>query len=305
MKLSKSSWIQEIDELKSIISSIPEENVLERYSLEQRLAAAQKKLASEVDQLVPEKSKLTFRGAPVTGSKGIAAEFGSKATAAFTEAYAAVIAGMHNKLRYMGPIPDKIQNQLMITGTAIGSFGFELQVPKLEPTLFSDSGDAEEALEKLLSLFETSVADNDDQLAEIISEIHPRAIQKAASFLEYMIENGAWCGLQFKGKTFRFRNIEQLETSLSKIKEDNIHESTENYRGELQGVLPRGRTFEFNVIDQNIVIKGKVGSEIEDPDVLNRDWLHKPVTVSLDVIQVGQSRPSYVLSSIDNLKEHD
>lgn len=82
----------------------------------------------------------------------------------------------------------------------------------------------------------------------------------------------------------------------------HIQERTETYQGELQGVLPISRTFEFKVSSDGSVIKGKLSRTIAEPDALNLDWLLKPVTMTLHVVQVGQGRPRFTLMSLDDLK---
>jgi hypothetical protein len=215
------------------------------------------------------------------GSKGIAAEFGSKAAVAFTEAFTAIVAGMKDRLSYMGPIPDKARNQLLITGTAVGSFGFEFQLPHLQPDFFSESGGAEEALERLFALLQVSAQGSDDEIAEIVAEVHPRAVRKVAAFLNYLSQNQAWCGLEFRQKVFRYKNVDQLRRSRDRLSEGNIHEDQESFLGELQGVLPKGRSFEFKISGDDRIIRGKVGLGIEDPDILNREWLHAPLLLQL------------------------
>ena len=81
----------EIKELEVLLASIPADALIERMSLEARLSNARKTLATLPLQ-TSQKAKLTFRGKPVLGSYGIAADFGSKATGAFSEAFAAVAA---------------------------------------------------------------------------------------------------------------------------------------------------------------------------------------------------------------------
>lgn len=122
----------EIRELENLLAAISEGNVIERMSLESRLESAKAALAGLPQQFAP-KARLTFRGKPVFGSHGIAADFGGKAAGAFSDAFAAVAAGLSEGLRYMGPIPNRDKNQLLITGTAIGSFGFEFELPAAEP----------------------------------------------------------------------------------------------------------------------------------------------------------------------------
>lgn len=295
------SVASEIRELKELLADIPEENVIERMSLEARLQSAQEVLSTLGSHKEAAKARLTFRGKPVFGSHGIAADFGAKAAGAFSDAFVAVVAGLSDNLRHAGPIPNKDQNQLLITGTAIGSFGFEFELPEQPPTLFPELEKAEDAIKKIETLFRLAAEGSDDEVAEVIEEVHPRAIKKVYEFLDLLVQQQAWCGLEFGDRFFRYTDYEQLKISSARLKEDNIRESVESYRGEFQGVLPAGRSFEFKLSDQEGIIRGKVDASIDDADILNREWLHKPVTLKLNVMQVGQGRPRYTLMSMTDL----
>ncbi len=298
----------EIKQLESVLSNIPQSNVIERISFEERLANAKNILTNLPIPRLGKHARLTFRGTPVFGTHGIAADFAAKASFSFTEAVAAVAAGLSDNLRYMGPIPDKQKNQLLITGTAIGSFGFEFELPASnsddQQAMFSEPNTAELALEKVQQLLDFSATGTDDQVAELVDEIHPRAVRKVYDFLESLLQEDAWCGLEFKDEQFKYTDIQQLQTSVNRLKEDNIHESLGEFSGEFQGILPSSRNFEFKCIGGGEVIRGKIGADINDADILNRDYLHKPVTASLNVVQVGQGRPRYTLTNIDAITEN-
>ena len=292
----------EIGELENLLAAIPEGNVIERMSLESRLESARAALAALPQQMIAPKARLTFRGKPVFGSHGIAADFGGKAAGAFSDAFAAVAAGLSESLRDMGPIPNRDKNQLVITSTAIGSFGFEFELPAPDPSsLFPETEKAQEAMAKIEALFRLAAEGTDDEVAEVIEEVHPRAVKKVYEFLDLLVQQQAWCGLEFADRFFRYADYEQIKASSERLKADNIQEREETYRGEIQGVLPTGRTFEFRLADQEGLIKGKVDLAIADPDVLNREWLHKPVTVKLNVMQVGQGRPRFTVMTLDDL----
>lgn len=293
--------VSEISELDNLLATIPEGNVIERMSLESRLESAKTALA-ELPQKIAPKARLTFRGKPVFGSHGIAADFGGKAAGAFSDAFAAVTAGLSEGLRYMGPIPNRDKNQLLITGTAIGSFGFEFELPAAESSLFPETEKTQEAMTKIAELFRLAAEGSDDEVAEVVEEIHPRAVKKVHDFLDLLVQQQAWCGLDFADRFFRYADYAQIKASCERLKSDNIQEREETYRGEFQGVLPTGRTFEFRLADQNGLIKGKVDLAIDDPDVLNRKWLHKPVTVRLNVMQVGQGRPRFTLMDLGDIQ---
>jgi hypothetical protein len=297
----------EVQQLESLLAEIPKKNIINRMGLESRLKSAKAALEGFNPLLLPKKARLTFRGRPVFGSHGMSADFGSKAAGFFTDAFSAVVAGISENLRYMGPIPDKQKNQLLITGTAIGSFGFEFELPKIEPEnqqeeFFPGPNRPEDAIQKLERLFKVAAEGSDDDIAELVEEIHPRAVKKAAEFLDYLSEQDAWCGLEFKESIFRFSGAEQVRSSADRLKSNNIKESDDTFTGEFQGVLPKGRAFEFKLRDQDGILRGKVGPEIEDADVLNRDYLHKLLNAKFHVIQVGQGRPRYTLQTLNDIK---
>ena len=299
----------EINELETILAQIPEDRVIDRMSFETRLSNANEAIARINPRNLPKKARLTFRGNPVFGSHGIAAEFASKASTSFTEAFTAIVASINENLRYMGPIPDKQKNQLIITGTAIGSFGFEYELPSenadSDPTQlemnYESSNNTEVAMQKLEDLFRVASEGNDDELSELVDEIHPRAVKKVAEFLTYISDQEAWCGLDFNESNFRFTGSSQVRNSAQRLNADNIRDATEEFTGRFDGALPTSRTFEFKPVDQKGILRGKIGPEIEDSHIINRDYLGKLVKVTLDVIQVGQGRPRYTLAKLEDI----
>ena len=307
------SYASEIKQLEDMLACIPAEQVISRMGLQSRLESARNAIAGCDVRHLSQKARLTFKGKPVSGSHGATAEFASKASLSFTEAFSAVVAGISDNLRYMGPIPDKDKNQLLITGTAIGSFGFEFELPSdvLENSLQQEEffpqaekprNRPELAMQKLEKLFQVAAMGTDDEIAELVDEIHPRAVKKASEFLDYLAEQDAWCGLEFQETVFRFGGVGQVRETAARLKANNIRETEETHQGEFQGVLPRGRTFEFKVSKGNLILRGKVGADIEDADILNRQFLHENVSVNFLVIQVGQGRPRYTLQALSDIK---
>ena len=300
MRNEKYVLVSEIRELDAILASIPAERVIERIGFEARLKRARAALENMQFANEPEKTLLTFRGAPVFGSHGVSADFGARASGYFADAFAAIVAGMRKSLRDMGPIPDKTENQLAITGIATGSFGFEFELPNLSADLFSESGGAEEALESLLKLFEKAAQGTDDEVTEVVHRVHPRAVKKVVDFLDYMEKRGAWCGVEFKRHFFRYSNLDELRFAKERLSSDNIHHTKEKYQGVFQGSLPKPRTFQFQALDYDSPIIGRFDPSI-DPHAINRDWLDRPVSVEFDVVQVGQGRPRFTLLDLENV----
>lgn len=299
----KDAVLSEIAEVQSILADIPEENVINRYAFTTRLA----ELKAELEELpnliaLPESVSLTFRGEPIRGSSGISADFAGNASTAFADAFAAIVAGLKGTLKYSGPIPDKTTSPLMITGVATGSFGFEMELPSTQGELFDGQANPGGAVEIFKELLRVSASGSDDEILDIIEEIHPRAVRKVADFLSTVSKRGAWCGVEFRDNFFKFKDLDEMRVSEARLRKENIIEADETFHGELQGVLPASRNFEFLLSDGSGILRGRLGPEIDDPDCLNRKWLHVPVTVTLNVIQVGQGRPRYSLLSLDNIR---
>jgi hypothetical protein len=300
----------EIEELESILADIPADRVIDRMSFDARLKNAREELARVDPAQFPKKARLTFLGGPVFGTHSIEAEFAATASNLFTEAYAAIVAGLGDNLPYMEPIPDKQKNQLALVGTAIGPFGFEYELPVPQRNKGStqtkmDLGltdKAKDAMLKLKALFRLASEGSDDDLSELVDEIHPRAVEKAVEFLKHISEKGAWCGLEFNDSSFRFSNSDQVRSSAARLDKENIKEGRESFSGAFVGALPVQRTFEFKLNDQTKILCGKIGPEIMDATPLNQQYLYKPINVTLRVMQIGQGRPRYTLQKLEDIK---
>ena len=280
--------------LQRMLVGIPAGDVLDRGSVEARLLEVQQQLdAVPPDTRAPARARLTFRGRPVVGSHGIFAEFGLAATRAFTEAVTTMAASLARPLASSGPIPDRDQNQLLITSTAMGSFGFELEEYRDGPILFDDDCAVAKALEQTQELLE-GTAGSDDELTDAAAGVDPRVISRIREFLEALATNDAVCALEFGEKVFRFQDVGQVRCGLARLAQDNLHEDQESFTGEFQGVLPKRRTFEFKIAGEDTVITGKIGPGISDPDTLNQH-LHETTNIAVAATRVGNGRPRYVL----------
>lgn len=293
----------EVSTLEGILKNIPQENIFDRFSIEQRLNKARNKLGTINPYHLSKKAKLTFRGPHVHGSDAISASFAAEATRRFSDAVAAISAAMCGEFNFKGKIPQKLNNQLMITGMATGSFGFEFDLPKPDNSdLYAEPSIVDTALKEISKLFQVSATGTDEELMELISEIHPRAAKTVFKFLEFLQKQNSLCGFEFDNKFFRFNDQDQLAKSVCRLDSSNIREITQSHRGEFQGVLPDSRTFEFKSYDEDKVIRGKFDINVLDPDVINREWLHKSISIELNVITVGDSQPRFTINSLDKFK---
>lgn len=293
--------LAEINTVEDFLANMPENRFLERMSFEARLDDLQNQLGRVDVFRINKKAIITFRGKPVDRSHGITADFSGKAINGLNEMVTSVVASLNNNLNLMGPIPNRDQHQLMITGTAVGSFGFELELPKPNYDIFAEKNGAEAALSDIQSLLRETIDGTDDDIGNIISKIHPRAVKKISDFLVILQKNEALFAMEYDKNIFRVETDEQLEAIINRLDNSNIREEYQTYEGAFQGFLPDSRTFEFVDSSNQEIIKGKIDASILNPEAINNDYLNKLVKVTFNVVQFGQGKPKYALLSLADI----
>ena len=281
--------------LQRLLEEIPIEDVLDRSSLTSRLEMIEQELSQVTPpRREPARARLTFRGRPVVGQHGIFAEFGAKATSAFADVVAKIAAGLSGQLAPMGPIPNRDESRLLITGTAVGSFGFELEEAPVGNQLdFGEDSIAGQALELTQNLLRSTLG-SDDDLADSAVATDPRAVAAIRSFLDLLATNEAVCALQFNEKLFQFKDVGEVRRGAERLSQDNLHEEETQLTGEFQGVLPKARSFEFKLAPTEEIVRGKVSLTITTPDDIN-NHLHRAITIDVLATRVGAGKPRYVL----------
>lgn len=195
-----------------------------------------------------------------------------------------------------GPIPNRADSQLLITSTAIGSFGFEFEEYRPNVLDFGDENPAAQALEIVQGLLE-GTRGTDDDLADSASAADPRAVGGVREFLELLASNDAVCALEFNERASRFRDVGEARRAVERLSRENLREEQTTLHGEFLGVLPEARRFEFKLSAEGEVIRGKVGHGVGDPDSINRH-LHQPMEISVMATRVGSGKPRYALISV-------
>jgi hypothetical protein len=256
---------------------------LSTMSIHSRIAEAKSSLeANSQHTHQPAKVIITYRGAPVLGAHGVLAEFGTAATQAFSEAIATIAASISGTLADKGPLPNRSNNQLLITGTALGSFGFELEA----------ATSVSQAIDLMTELLEATTK-SDEELSEPVSRLADRALSSVADFLGKLSSYDACCSLTTLTRQFQFVDSEQVRQSKARLSLDNIKETTETFTGEFIGALPGKRAFEFRTAD-GLVIYGGIPRQIPDPGAVNLN-LYKTYDIRLSARRIGSSKPRYIL----------
>lgn len=292
-RTAKAQLLAEQEFLKSRLERLPPAG-LTRRSVEARLRSVSDALSSSaLDGFEPAKVRLTFRGRPVVGSHGIFADFGAKAVSSFNEAVSTVAASLSATLAATGPVPNREQYQLIVTGSAVGSFGFELEEYRGEQLPLDEATPVAQALERTAELLKSTLG-TDEELAESASDADPRALDKVRIFLQTLADSDAVCTMEHGAKSFRFDNVGQVRNSLARLSRENLSESEERLSGEFQGFLPKGRTCEFYSYATQEIIRCKVPVSIKNAADINRH-LYEHTTIDVMVTRVGSGRPRYAL----------
>ena len=295
--------------LQKLIAQSSPENMIGRMSLESRLSWVEEELDA-YKEFSPDlvDARLTFQGRPVIGSRAIHADFGSAAIGAFAEAVTRIGASQRSPLASSGPIPDREDYQVLITGVASGSFGFQIEDASQQPAFAGESTPVEHAIERVKEILEASVG-TDDQLLEAIAETDRRALDAVQDFLRTLTEYSAVCALEFRGEEFRFRDPEQIRRSESRLGEDNVLENDVEFTGRFQGFLPKSRRAEFSIVATDVsflrdfvgtVSAGRVESKVVESIDIN-DILNLEVKIKARTKRVGEGRPRYTITSCATL----
>lgn len=287
----------EQNQLKDMISRTPAENTIDIKGFEYRLGRVSEELEKlQTGYREPAKTILYFRGKPVVGTTGVFAKFGVEAVDQYNDVVMALAAQISGKtLGDRGVIPKFKDNQLLITGTALGSFGFELEenLEQLDNISEADSSLMEVSMKKALSILKASLKSDEDLMDEI-DELDDRAISLIHNFLDTMAKNEAYCAVEVDEEYFSFVNYDQVQRSAGRFDKNNIMEENTQLIGEFIGALPESRTFEFKLFESNNIIKGKIANSIDDVMAINRN-LEKQLKIKVQKKTVGKGKPRFTL----------
>lgn len=284
-----------------IIASLPESAVLDRLSLEARLNALHEAIESATTVASDRTFLMTFRGPPVDSTRGILVDFAGKALQKFSDAFATVAAGRQTTLSDRGRLPAR-ESHLMITGTAIGSFGFQFEGPS-DGRLFDDIKTEEmSTLENLISVVRAAAEKDDDDLALALESVQPRAATKIREFVEFVAQQDAGVAFELEAESLVLSDPSKLRTIADRLEHTKSREEVVQVSAELLGVLPVEGTFEARLSDGK-VIKGKISDDIVDLEEFSRTWAFEKAQLELFETQIGERPPKYLLIGIEKAGE--
>ena len=281
--------------VQQFLDNTPTDSLIERYSWLSRLQSLDAQIEAEQKRVVPARSAITFRGPAVFGSYGIASTFGLAATRAYTNIVQQLAAQWERAqpLPARGSVPNAKKFDLLVTGTALGSFGFDLEEAVDEQLSLEERSVVARSIEKTNEVLQSTLQ-SDEELTEATAGIDARALDKVRVFLKVLSDNDATCTIQSDEREFRFDSIEQVTRARVRLATQNIVSEEVWLEGVFEGLLPTPRTFEFRRADTGEVVVGKIYPEVADIADINRH-LGQSARVRALSHRVGNAKPRFVL----------
>lgn len=212
---------------------------------------------SELQSLVTTSASvaLFFGGLPVIGSRGIKAEFGTKAIDQFQDVIKKRFAEYHGPIGSRGPTRQADQTAMMITDIARGSFGFVLEEANehhlAESTLKT-------VVDDVLNLIYSSIAPDEDAFSSFLESIDPRVLASLRTFFHHLDNEGATLRIVEDDRELSLPR-EAISRARSRTDTIEISEDTRAFEGKLF-LLPESRKFELHLRD-GLSIKGTVAAD--------------------------------------------
>ena len=291
----------EIPTLERILRDLPDYRDVERMGMEVRLRRARAKLEGVPVPPRPNTIHVSFQGEPVVDGAGIDTNFAGKTTTALSESTAITIASSTGELKDTGAIPHRGLNQPILSGITRGSFGFQIKLPTATIIDGADGqtvNPAVRAVQMIQDLVQASIEGDDENLAELTAQMHPRAVRKVAEFLSILKNNRAQVVIGLNGREVALRNADEVERATQRLAPRNIQETTNLMDGVLIGMVPARRFFEFQIPGSDDRIEGRIGLEIQEPYRMAALYTNTQVSARIRRVQIGRGQPKYTLLDI-------
>jgi hypothetical protein len=301
MSLREHQFLQsEIATLEGLLSGLSDERVIERLGFEYRLQEARERLQLILSKPQARSLPITFRGDPVEGSNSIDATFASKALRAFVKATDTVAASLTtDDLKSRGTLPGGRDRTLRIVDTAIGSFGFELELPPLAgtgppgqqllPGFLEPADPYAEAITTTFELIRRAASSDESTISDLVAEIHPRAAAKVRAFAKVLADHQALFAAEFNGQDVRLNQHQEVQQILEALDEASISEEEKTLTATVQGILPDARQFEAR-LESGEVIKGRIDRSLAELPAFKASVENHPRALRFRIVTVRSTR---------------
>lgn len=270
-KVHRDALQGDIASIRALLERVGGGNALSAASLRKRLA----KLEAELQELDDEPDNtadvaLIFDGAPVQGSSAIDADFAGRALQEYQELLTKQVATANfGGMAERGPVRQQAHAEARMNVTALvhGSFGFVLQEARAdEPPLFPSA--TKQAVEEIAGLLADVTSPNEAPFEERLVLVDARIFYTLKRFVSHLHKAGSSLRIADRERELKL-TPEGLGRAHERLKDTEVVEVDEVVIGELLGLVPIQRRFDFRREDNGEVVQGKVSQN------LSRDYLDR------------------------------
>jgi hypothetical protein len=258
-KIHLDSLRSEVFEIQRLIETVDQRDILTSLSLRQRLLSLQEQLAAEEqDAGTAAEIALVFDGGPVFGSSAIDAAFAGKALQEYQELITKQVAIDGVGLAQKGPVPVEMRDvaRMQVTDLVHGSFGFVLQETTADEPEFFESP-VKVAMTKVSDLLAAVAARDPKLFDDQLDHLDLRMFASLKKFFSNLHKSNASLKLSERTREISLGNSD-VSVAFARLQEVDVSESQEVVRGNLLGLVPIQRLFEFRRLDTGEIIKGRV-----------------------------------------------
>ncbi len=263
-KIERDQLIAEIASVETILGSLSSNDPVGRLGFSSRVQELRARL-TELDNVEERRAAvaLYFGGDPVIGIRGIQADFGSAIVSTYQDLVSKVWATLQDNILPMrGQIKDRDVTRLHITNLVHGSVGFLLEeLDERGEPLFPTP--LKQTISKVTDYMEQFAAEDDRPFIALVEEINPRIFASLRVFFKEIHNEHAVFRLVENEREMPFDQA-AIERAYIRVEATEIAEDDIQVEGELIGVVPYGRRFEFRTYPQSELISGKVAETFSE-----------------------------------------
>lgn len=296
----------ELAEVENLLAASSPSDFAGRIGLEERAD----ELRNELSTISTESRNLAsvalyFGGKPVIGSRSIDAEFAANMLNSYQNIVTRVWQEGVSELTDQRRILDQSASHFHVTNILHGSFGFALEeidengIP-LFPSALREASDR-------VAEFISAIADDDEEVfSDLMTILNNRIFSELRNFFRNLYKANATFRLVGESidKTFDYISVSR---AYERAEQTNIDEEEFLVFGELLGIIPFGRRFEFKRSDDETIISGKVGllfSQEYLERISKEQLAGKPclaVFQRREIKKLGKTRETFVLIRLEKI----
>ena len=268
-KIERDALESQLSGVQALIANTDPDDFIGRLSLQYH----QDQIGDELRQLTASVVStgsviLSFEGGPVIGSRGIDTQFAATTLNMYQELISKQMASMETGgLAQRGPVPSRSAGKLNITSLVHGSFGFQLEEESSDEPEFVDS-----AVKQSISIVDDMISafsSGSDQLyLNALSQVDGRVLISLKKFYNTLYKDSASLKIIEDDRDITI-NPSSILLAISRINDVEIQDTELSIIGELLGLAPVQRRFDFRPSDGSPVISGQAGQRLSN-DYLER-----------------------------------